>query len=451
MKHRVATRRLGRASALVAAISLLSVACSGTSGGPSTSMPQPVTTSAPPATTTSTTLPPTTTSTTEPPRFDTVTGTAPDALGSYEAEILVTTTIAGATIQLSGSGTYTTEAFSCEWGFDVLEATGSVSVVGSPRAVWIDDGSGQVEVGPSSNEAINALSLCPSSPAFWAGYEPDGDPTAGEIEEKNGVEAIRADLTGITGGLPGVSFAQLDGVTVDRALVWFAEPDGWVSAIELVMIVEPEAASDLWGVPFDADVGQSVMSFVVNILNPDDPGLVVVLPEPTDPAVALGTIVVEGAPLPQYQSGGVDGAVQKVAPSISGADWDGTPHRIAADGRPKIVIFLAHWCPHCKAEVPVVTRWISEGNLPSEVDVYSVTTFNDNLRPNWPPQAWLVSEGWPVPVLMDDEESAAAGAFGVGGVPFYVVVDGDNRVLVRVSGELDVAGLDALAQIASGS
>ena len=31
--------------------------------------------------------------------------------------------------------------------------------------------------------------------------------------------------------------------------------------------------------------------------------------------------------------------------------FDGTPVEIAPDGKAKLVVFLAHWCPHCRAEV----------------------------------------------------------------------------------------------------
>jgi hypothetical protein len=80
--------------------------------------------------------------------------------------------------------------------------------------------------------------------------------------------------------------------------------------------------------------------------------------------------------------------------------------------------------------------------------MYSVTVFTDRLRGNWPPQDWLDAEGWTLPVIMDDEIGTAAIAFGMASTPMYVVLDGDNKVVQRVSGEIGVDGLNTLSQIA---
>ncbi|MGH8945143.1 MAG: TlpA family protein disulfide reductase, partial [Acidimicrobiia bacterium] len=130
---------------------------------------------------------------------------------------------------------------------------------------------------------------------------------------------------------------------------------------------------------------------------------------------------------------------------------DGTTHTVGPDGRPKILIFLAHWCPHCQNEVPVVQDWLNSGGLPAEVDFYSFTVLSDHLRPNWPPQEWLVEEGWTPPVIMDDEQGSVVEAYGMRGTPFYVVLDGENRNVGRFSGEVGVPGLEAMARIAQDS
>jgi hypothetical protein len=52
---------------------------------------------------------------------------------------------------------------------------------------------------------------------------------------------------------------------------------------------------------------------------------------------------------------------------------------------------------------------------------------------------------------MDDEIGTAAAGYGMVGTPMYVVLDGDNNVLQRISGEIGVAGLETLAQIAAES
>ena len=167
--------------------------------------------------------------------------------------------------------------------------------------------------------------------------------------------------------------------------------------------------------------------------------------ESVDASIGYGDPVVTGDPLPIFDpTAAADPVVGLTAPSAVGADWDDNEVKIEADGRAKIVVFLAHWCPHCQAEVPVVQTWLDEGNLPVDVDMYSVVTSTDRLRPNWPPQDWLEEEGWTVPAIMDNEIGTIAVNYGMSGTPFYVVLDGDNNVIRRASGEIGTAGLNAL-------
>jgi hypothetical protein len=101
--------------------------------------------------------------------------------------------------------------------------------------------------------------------------------------------------------------------------------------------------------------------------------------------------------------------------------------------------------------VPLVQDWIDNGNLPDDVDMYSITVSTDQLRPNWPPQEWLEEENWSVPVVMDDEIGTVSTSFGMSGTPFYVVLDGENKVVRRASGEIGVAGLNQLVVDAQGA
>lgn len=173
--------------------------------------------------------------------------------------------------------------------------------------------------------------------------------------------------------------------------------------------------------------------------------------EEIDDSIGFGEVTMEGDVLPVLTDPANDPAVGTTAPTVSGADWEDNSYSIAADGTPKLLVFLAHWCSHCQAEVPVVQQWLDDGGLPDGVDIYSLTVATDPLRPNWPPQEWLENEGWTVPVIMDDEIGTAAAGYGMAGTPMYVVLDGDNNVLQRVSGEIGVVGLDTLAHMAAES
>ena len=174
--------------------------------------------------------------------------------------------------------------------------------------------------------------------------------------------------------------------------------------------------------------------------------------ETIDEAIAFGEVTVVGDSLPiMVDPAAADPALGFTAATVSGEDWDGVVTTVEADGRPKILVFLAHWCPHCQNEVPVVQSWLDDGGLGDDVDMYSFTVLSDRLRPNWPSQTWLEDEGWTVPVIMDDEQLSVVLTYGMRGTPFYVVLDGDNLNLGRVSGEVGIAGLDQMVRIAQAS
>jgi len=350
-----------------------------------------------------------------------------------------------AVIEVRGDGVFTSAGFSCEWTADVLGETSSQTVMGSPANVWVGDDEPR-QLPAASPEAQGAQSLCPSSPAFWSELGPL--PQGGEPEVRNEIAARRVDVTETAQGVPGVYLSQAEGVELDSAVVWIAEDGEYVSAVELVMTVGPDAATQVWGVPFDPDSEPTEMTFTVNVAGADDPTLEVSLPDAADLSLGYGSVTVDGSTLPAYESEGLDSAIRATAPTVAGADWDGASHSIGPDGRPKIVVFLAHWCPHCQEEVPETVKWLEAGNLPDTVDMYAVTAMTDPARDNWPPQDWLIAEGWPVPTIMDDAAETVSEAFGNSGVPYYVVLDGDNKVLLRVSGGVGADGLATLVDVA---
>ncbi len=161
----------------------------------------------------------------------------------------------------------------------------------------------------------------------------------------------------------------------------------------------------------------------------------------TDPGGAAAMMAdvpaprVDGSALAPYGPAGADGAVGQPAPDVQGAGFDGGPVSITNDGRPKVLLFLAHWCPHCQSEVPVVQAWVNGGGKPDGVDLYAIATAIDPSRPNYPPNAWLEREGWTSPVLVDTTDVVRR-AYGIGGVPFWVFVNSDGTVAQRISGSV---------------
>ncbi|MGH8930189.1 MAG: TlpA family protein disulfide reductase [Egibacteraceae bacterium] len=171
-----------------------------------------------------------------------------------------------------------------------------------------------------------------------------------------------------------------------------------------------------------------------------------------DSEPATGAPTVSGQALPAFTGDGADPAVGMAAPEVEGAAFDGGPVAITRDGTAKIIVFLAHWCPHCQREVPAVNEWLEQRGLPEGVELYSVVTSIDPSLPNYPPDEWLRREGWSVPVLADDARNSVATAYGLNAFPYWVFVTADGTVAQRATGELPADTLErAAADLAPGT
>lgn len=154
--------------------------------------------------------------------------------------------------------------------------------------------------------------------------------------------------------------------------------------------------------------------------------------------------MVTGAALPTYSGTGTDAAVGKTIPTVVGKNFNGTPVTIANDGKPKVILFAAHWCPHCQREIPLLSPDLVSHPL-TGVEVVTVSTAVDPTLPNYPPSAWFQRVQWPTPVMADDSNSSVATAFGLPGYPYFVFVNAHNQVVARASGEISLAEFHALA------
>ena len=131
-----------------------------------------------------------------------------------------------------------------------------------------------------------------------------------------------------------------------------------------------------------------------------------------------------------------DPFVGVVAPEVIGSDFDGNPVSITADGTPRVVMFVAHWCPHCQREVPAVKALIDQGAVPEGLEIVVVSTAVRDGESNYPPQTWLQNEAWTGPVMRDSADNEVVLAFGAGGFPYTVYIDSEHRVVARSAGEL---------------
>lgn len=180
---------------------------------------------------------------------------------------------------------------------------------------------------------------------------------------------------------------------------------------------------------------------------------IVAVTSSSDTASAPGTtsefsaVTVTGDVLPPHNADVTDTAAGMVAPVLSGKGFSGNIVT-TTPGTPILLVFLAHWCPHCQAEVPRLVEWEKSGDMPLGVDVIGIATATDVAKPNYPPSAWLAREKFPVlwPVMADSQERTAGEAFGLTAYPFFVLLDAEGKVVGRQSGEVPMSELTTWLQ-----
>lgn len=169
-------------------------------------------------------------------------------------------------------------------------------------------------------------------------------------------------------------------------------------------------------------------------------------------------VTIDGESLAAYNSqAAFDDAVGTPAPKLSGKDFQGNDIVIdpAANG-PYMIVFLAHWCPHCNAEVPRLLDWKNAGLVPAGLNIIGVATAVAAEADNFPPAKWFSNKGWSWPVIVDEYTEAgvagtAATAFGASGWPYFVIIGEDGLIKVRKSGELEVSELQTIVEEALAS
>jgi len=158
--------------------------------------------------------------------------------------------------------------------------------------------------------------------------------------------------------------------------------------------------------------------------------------EPLDGNLPEGETTISGDALPEYAGeNDINISVGLQAPSFSGPDQNSEIISLEKNGKSKILLFLAHWCPHCQAEVPVVQEYIDTFGLPADVEVIGILTSIDRSRDNYPPHDWLVKEGWSETQIYDLDREIGT-AYGLNAFPYWVTLDKDLKVVNRVTGEL---------------
>ncbi len=172
--------------------------------------------------------------------------------------------------------------------------------------------------------------------------------------------------------------------------------------------------------------------------------------EPVAAGLPEGEINVDGESLPQYAGENDDNiALGLSAPTFSAPDQNSEIFNLEKNGNSKALLFLAHWCPHCQREVPVVQSFIDSNGVPPGIEVIAVATSIDRGRDNYPPQEWLEREGWSE-IQIYDLDREIGEAYGLNAFPYWVFLDKDHNVIARRTGNLpeDMVGA-LLVQLAN--
>jgi thiol-disulfide isomerase/thioredoxin len=113
------------------------------------------------------------------------------------------------------------------------------------------------------------------------------------------------------------------------------------------------------------------------------------------------------------------------------------------DGKARVWLVWAHWCPYCQAELPDLHVWWPENatRFPN-VELVTVTSAIDDSRSN-PLEPYLDAEQFSFPVVVD-ESGAVSRLFGTAAFPFWVVTDADGTVMFRVAGALGIEAIDEI-------
>lgn len=175
-----------------------------------------------------------------------------------------------------------------------------------------------------------------------------------------------------------------------------------------------------------------------------------------DPAVT--SLQGGAAPLPLFDPAAAsDPALGRVPAPLAGPDLfgDGTVSLHPGEDGPAVVIFAAHWCPHCNREVPRIAQLWRDGGVPPGVRVVLVSTAAREGTEHWPPHEWLRDDmDWPGELDVLDGDAAdgdPAEQWGLTGFPYLVALDADGEVAFRHAGEIPAETLGrVLEELAAG-
>jgi hypothetical protein len=262
---------------LVLALSFALAACAGTDRdqpaiGASTAPPS--TTAAPSTTTTEAVV-----TTTAPLAFEPIPATPPAAFESFTAQLTMEMVLDDITLEMTGEGTWTTDAFECTITTGLGGLTIEQRLVATPETLWLDSGNGFEPTPLFGGTAQEAMAMCPSSPLFWADFSAEdlGGRPVGDEEEYAGRAAVKTDLTEAIGATGGVGLIPgFEDASVNEISIWVDTETNVVLGLEADIEIGGDFLSEI-GAPADTG-GDVTMTMAFRIAQVNDPGLSIELP-----------------------------------------------------------------------------------------------------------------------------------------------------------------------------
>ncbi|MEM9167710.1 MAG: TlpA disulfide reductase family protein [Planctomycetota bacterium] len=135
--------------------------------------------------------------------------------------------------------------------------------------------------------------------------------------------------------------------------------------------------------------------------------------------------------------------VGEAAPSFEATTSDGQLVDLASyEGKVTVLDFWATWCGRCVVATPYVQRLHEQYADDPRVAIVGVHKDTDYRKGE--PAAYWAEKGYTFDMIPDGR--AVAEAYGVAGLPHFVVIDGDGEVIHRQNGfgEDDIAAFGAI-------
>lgn len=130
--------------------------------------------------------------------------------------------------------------------------------------------------------------------------------------------------------------------------------------------------------------------------------------------------------------------VGDVAPDFTRGDLGGKEVRLSSyRGKLVLLNFWATWCPPCREEMPVFSRWQKDLQARG-LQVIGVSMDDDGSEV----RKFLAQYPVTYPIVMGDARFAEKFG-GVLGLPLTYLIDAQGRVVARYQGEADLAKMDA--------